>query len=422
MGLRKKTLARRQFVEQVSKGLLVAGGALSTNQTHLPRAAGPAAAPPQANADAETGTMPTVVLGRTGLRVSKIALGTSPPATRPVLAYCVEQGVNYMDSAVAYANGQAESAIGILFKELALDRQKFCLSTKSYDRDPSKWPAYVAESLKRLRTDYVDLFFVHDLGIHTKQDSDQDPTWISRRDVVEGAKALKKSGRIRHFGFSVHHRRPTHTFGLLREAAKSEVVDVLMLQYNFRDEKNEPLREALAAVRTARIGVIACKPQGTNAPIPDHLKAYLSEGFNRWQAAIRWLANDSLVDVVCSNMLNLEQAKQNIAAVKTPALRADDLHALRTYALATSSLCCHQCGRCLEVCPQQLDIPRIMRARMYYANYGLPDLGRETYASIPAGERAGQCLCDGACEGVCPYGLAIRKHIAQAAGLFGAVA
>jgi hypothetical protein len=411
----RNKLGRRQFVEHVSKGLLAAGGALSVGQVNRNEAA-----EPLEPSDSKAKTMPTVVLGRTDLRVSRISLGTNPPTSRSVLAYCAEQGVTYMDSAMGYANGRAEAGLGEMLKELGLDRRKFCLSTKSYERDPSKWPSLVAESVKRLQTDHVELFFVHDLGIHQRQDSDQDSTWINKREVVEGAKALKKSGLVRHFGFSVHHRRPEHTFGLLYESAKSEVVDVIMVQYNFRDEKNEPLREAIAAARKAQIGIIACKPVGGNQPIPNNLKTYLSDGFNRWQAAIRWLANNPLVDVVCANMLTVEQAKENIAAIKAPPLRADDLQMLRMYALATANLSCGQCGTCLKVCPQQLNIPRILRARMYHANYGLPELGQETYASIPTAERADRCLCDGACEKVCPNGVTIRKHLAHAAEMFGA--
>jgi len=412
MSKSRSKIARREFVGEVSKGLLAAGGALAAGNPAPSARAEPAVASPTAKA------MPSVVLGRTGLRVSKLSLGTCPPTSRPVFAYCVEQGVTYFDSAEGYSNGQAEAGLGDLMKELRLDRGKFCLSTKQYDREPSHWAPKLAESLKRLRTGYVDLFFVHDLGIHQKQPTDLDPLWISRRDVIEGAKALKKSGLIRHFGFSVHHRRPQHTFGLLREAITSDVVDVIMIQYSFRDEKNEALRKALADVRKANIALIACKPQGLNAPIPENLKSYLSDGFNRWQAAIRWLANDGMMDVICANMLNLEQAQQNIAAVKAPPLRAAEAQSLRMYALATSSVCCRQCGACLDVCPRQLDVPTILRALVYHENYGLPEQARDTYASIPPQWRADRCLCDGACEGACPNGLQIRRRLECAADLF----
>lgn len=406
-------LARRDFVGEISKGILAAGAALSVSNTVQ------GAEPADKAAEPTTKAMPYVTLGRTGLRVSKIALGTNPPTSRPVLAYCVEQGVNYFDSAESYANGRAETTLGETMKELGLDRKKFILSTKNYDREPSHWEPKIKEAAKRLQSDYLDLFYVHDLGIHQKQPTDLDPLWISRREIIDGAKALKKSGLIRFFAFSVHHRRPEHTFGLFREAIKAGHVDVIMVQYSFRDEKNERLRETIATARKAGIGVVVCKPQGGNAPIPDHLKGYLADGFNRWQAAIRWLANEPLVDVIAANMTNLEQARQNIAAVKAPALRAEDLHTLQLYALATENLYCHSCGECLGVCPQQLDVPTILRATMYHDNYGLPEQAREAYAAIPPQWRADKCLCDGACERACPHGLTIRRRMERARELFG---
>lgn len=419
MSEKKNRVGRRKFVEQISKAAL-ATSAFSARMAAAGEKAKSAAGDVSVTANEHAKTMPQAVLGRTGLRLSKISLGTNPPTSRPVLAYCVQQGVSYIDSAAGYAGGNAERILGELFEELGLDRRKFCLTTKSYDRTPEQWATSVAGSCERLRTDYVELFFIHDLGRFRDRPSDQDPTWIHNPDVVRAAKLLKKSGRIRFFGFSVHRRRPEYTYALIREAAKSEVVDVVMLQYNFRDENNESLREAIATARKARIGIIAVKPQGGNRPVPDHLQSYMSGGFNRWQAAIRWLAHDPLVDVVCSNMRNVAQAKENIAAIKAPRLKAEGLGQLRTYALATSSSYCHACERCLEVCPQQLDIPTILRATMYHENYDSPELARETYAAIPPHERADHCLGDGACERTCPNGLAVRRHLEHAAALFGA--
>lgn len=402
-------IGRREFVGQVSRGLLAAGAALSTGAGAV-----------SAAQDVQAAAMPYVTLGRTGLRVSKISLGTNPPTSRPVLAYSVAQGVNYIDTAELYARGRAEEIVGELFQELGLERSKFCLSTKTFDRNPENWPARVGEACKRLRTKYVDLFFIHDLGMKRQLESDKDPNWIHNDGVVRAAKALKESGRVRFFGYSVHRRNPEHTYGLIREAARRDVIDVIMLQYNFRDAENEPLREAMALARKAKIGLIACKPQGGNRPVPEHLKRYMADGFSRWQAAIRWLANDPLVDVVCSNMLNMQQAKENIAAIKAPPLESAHLRSLRMYAAATASEYCHACERCLDVCPQGIDVPTVLRAVMYHEDYGQPEMGRETYASVAPAYRADRCSDCAGCEQACPHGLPIRRRLQRTKALFGA--
>jgi len=394
---------RRRFVAALSGGL--AGVALTASAGETPTNA----------------KIPRIVLGRTKIEVSRIALGTVSPPTAAVLAYCIAQGLDFIDTAPNYSNGKAEEAVGQRFRELGLDRNKFILVSKTKERDVSKWPTVVAERCKRLGTDRLDLFYAHSLGGwggRPGQPLEDSPTWLLKPEVARAVAELKKSGLIRAFGYSCHVTLPEFVNPLIRESAKGEHVDALMVRYNFRELGNRELAESLEIAHKAGQAVIAMKTQAGAKDSPDQVKPYLEGGFNPWQAAIRWAVGNPNVHAVCSNMTTLEMARDNLAAIKQPRLSAQELRHLLLHARATADSACRMCARCLPVCPRGLAIPEILRATMYQDDYGDRPMAQQTYRAIPAQWRAEGCGECGACERVCPNGLTIRRHLARARLVF----
>jgi aryl-alcohol dehydrogenase-like predicted oxidoreductase len=148
-------------------------------------------------------------LGRTGLKVSELCLGTmlfgshaDEPTSRRIIDRARDQGVNFIDSADVYVRGKAEEIVG---RAIASDRDDWVLATKlgnpmSDKPGPNqrglsrKWIIQEAEaSLKRLGTDYIDLFYVHR----------EDPT-TPIAETLHALTDLVKQGKIRYYGISNH--------------------------------------------------------------------------------------------------------------------------------------------------------------------------------------------------------------------------
>jgi len=394
---------RRRFVATVSSGLT--GVALSAAAGEAPTG----------------GKIPRIVLGRTKLEVSRIALGTVSPPDRAVLAYCAQQGLNFIDAAPNYANGRSEEAVGQRFRELGLKRDQFILTSKTKSRDPSQWPNLIAESCKRMGTDRLDIFHAHSIGGwggRPGQRIEDSTTWLLKSEVARAVAELKKSGLIRAFGYSCHVTQRDWVNELIRESAKGEHIDVLMVRYNFRELGDRELAESLAIAHKAGQGVVAMKSQAGAKDSPDKVKPFLEGGFNHWQAAIRWAASNPSVHVVCANMTTLEMARDNLTAIKQPHLSARELNQLMLYAQATASNACRMCATCVPVCPRGIAIPEILRAVMYHDDYGDGQMARQTYGEINPQWRADRCGDCGTCERVCPNGLTVRSHLARAARVF----
>jgi aryl-alcohol dehydrogenase-like predicted oxidoreductase len=202
-------------------------------------------------------------LGRSGLRVSPLGLGTtklgrntavkyrapftlpSDDRVRELLATSLELGVNLIDTAPAY--GESERRIG---KFLATYRQHFVLSTKcgeqhedgysTYDFSMPTIMASVEESLRRLQTDSIEILLLHSDG--------RDVEILTQTDALEALSRLKRSGKIRAAGISAKTAA-----GVL---AARETVDVVMAPFSERDSS---LGEALRQAHDADLGVMAIK-------------------------------------------------------------------------------------------------------------------------------------------------------------------
>jgi len=160
--------------------------------------------------------MPTKVLGRTGERVSVLGFGGTANVTPPLLNIALAEGVTYLDTAQSYGNGNSERNIGSLLEKNG--RRKECfIVTKSTNHSASGLVANLEQgSLPRLRTDYVDLYYLHNLGDPGRLDD----------EMMRTAERLKKEKKIRFFGFSSHHNNMVPT---MNKAAEVGFVDVIMI-------------------------------------------------------------------------------------------------------------------------------------------------------------------------------------------------
>ncbi len=376
-------------------------------------------APPEPNDTQKTEKakypqLPRRKLGRADIEVPVICNGVmfnvveNPVILRASLRY----GVTYWDTASSYAGGNSELGVGQFFEKNPEARKDIFLVTKaSMAFTPERIEQRLQESLKRMNTDYIDLFY----GVHGCINPEKQLT----DDLARWAEDAKKRKLIKFFGFSTH----SNMAKCLMAASKLPWIDAVTTSYNLSLMLQPDMKEAVQACHEAGVAVIAMKVilgfQSRNPEAEEKLLNYfLDKGYTREQALIKTVLDDNRITAVCIRMENVSLLQTNVAAVldKTK-LTPDDLEALKTYAAET---CTGYCAGCADICaaavPAMPYIAEVMRYLMYYKSYGDTDQARELFAQLPAHARSRLKSADySAAEARCPQRMPIAQLMAEAA-------
>jgi hypothetical protein len=405
--MKENNVSRRDFVKTlgvVGVGSMVgAGQALAQSNDPTATAAAPASIKPV--------KIPTRTFGRTGVPVSMLCLGGifDIESNQLVLKQALDWGVTYWDTAAVYGGGKSEGGIGAYLEKNPQVRRDIFLVTKSHGGGPEGMTKALNLSLERLKTDYIDLYFVHGPD-NTSEFTPEMKAW------AEKAKADKK---IRFFGFSTHKNMEN----CLQEAAKLGWIDGIMLKYDFSLMHTDAMKSAMDAATKAGIGLTAMKTQN-KSPIATETEAdlklgghFIKRGFTQQQAKLKAIWENPQIASICSQMPNLTVLQSNIAAaLDKTSLTAADRAALREYAEATRSRHCAGCARFCETAPgHQAPVGDVMRALMYHRSYGDPELARTVFSQMPETARRGLAGFDyAAAERACPHGLPIAQLMREA--------
>ena len=359
--------------------------------------------------------MPRRPFGRSGIMVSTLSLGGMFDIlnNRLMLAKALDWGINYWDTAEFYGRGRSEEGIGRWFARNPHTRKQVFLVTKLSTRRGGEFTPRLEESLKRLHTDYVDLFFVHGIrGISEMESS-----------LKSWAQAMKKAGKIKLFGFSTH----TNMEECLEGAAKLPWIDGIMFTYNYRLMHEPRMKEAVEACYRAGIGLTAMKTMG-GGPVKSDSESeiemagrFMQKGFSDNQAKLMAVWQDKRIASICSQMPNLTILAANAAAeVGKNRLSRSDRTLLAHYARETSADYCAGCERlCSEALPERLPISDVMRCLMYYHSYQDLELARSTFQTLPTRTKALLTRLDFSdAEESCPHKLPIGKLLREATSLF----
>ena len=362
---------------------------------------------------AAPGPMPRRKLGKTGLEVSILNLGGMFDTinNQLLLRQALGWGVNFWDTAEAYGNGMSEEGYGRFFARNPEARKQIVLTTKLVPKG-GKFDERLDAALARLKTDYVDLFYVHGISGIGEMDG----------QMRDWAAAKKKAGKIKFFGFSSHANMEDCLLG----AAKLDWIDAVMVSYNFRLMHEQKMREAIAACAKVGIGVVAMKTQG-GGPVKTDSEAeldmagrFLEKGFTDKQAKLKAIWQNPDIAAACSQMPNLTILSANVAAARdATALAREDFDALRAFADATHGDYCAGCaGVCGAAMGGAVPVADVMRAMMYHRDYGETAIAKELYASLPEALRRDPASLDfSRAEAACPRGLAIAAIMDDASRL-----
>jgi predicted aldo/keto reductase-like oxidoreductase len=362
-----------------------------------------------------------VRLGRTGLEVSDVSFGSASSHDPDLVRHALDRGVTYFDTAESYRFGWAEESIGEALQGLR-DRVVLGSKTKAGAGDrQADMMAALEGSLRRLRTDYLDIYFNHAVNDVARM---QNPEWAA---FTERA---RQQGKIRFRGMSGHGSRLVEC---LDYAIRQDLVDVVLVAYSFAQDPavldrlrhtfhyvaiQSELPGALERAKAKDIGVLAMKTL-MGGRLND-MRAYERDGATFAQAALRWALSSPHVDGALISMTSVERIDEYVAASGDPGLRGGDLELLGRYAeLQSDSYCRPGCNACERACPENVAIAEVLRTRMYAVDYRDPALAVEDYAKLGAAASACLVCAHHACLGACPFGLPIPELTRDAATRLG---
>jgi predicted aldo/keto reductase-like oxidoreductase len=197
-------------------------------------------------------------LGKTGERVSLLCLGgwhigsvKDPNEAVKIMHRALDEGLTFFDNAWDYHDGGSEEVMG---KALAVDgkRKKCFLMTKNCGRDAKAVGQHLEDSLKRLRTDVIDLMQFHEINY------DNDPDWIMEKGGLRALLAAQKAGKVRYVGFTGHKDPRIHLAMLKKHKWDTVQMPINVCDYHYRSFA----RQVVPAANEAGAGVIGMKSLG----------------------------------------------------------------------------------------------------------------------------------------------------------------
>ena len=349
-------------------------------------------------------------LGATDLRISDISFGASRLRQEPELvAHALDLGINYFDTAESYTGGTSEETLG---KALRGKRDRVYLTSKghfsAYDTVDDMMHT-LEGSLRRLQTDYIDVYFNHAVNDVERLKNEAFYTFTER---------AKQQGKIRYVGLSGHGGR---LIECLDYAISRKAYDVMLVAYNFGQDPSflqsltrnfdfiaiqQELPRVIKKAKAAGMGVVAMKTL-RGAKLND-MAPYQRDGATFAQAAFRWVLSNPHVDALIVSMKSKSDIDEFVAASGGSKVSQQDTELLRRYAeLNDATYCRPLCDACEASCPEGVPIADVLRHKMYFEDYGAERMAMERYAALSTNAAACQTCAHQACRNACPYGLDI---------------
>jgi len=350
-------------------------------------------------------------LGRTGLEISDISFGSSRTTDPALVRYALERGVNYFDTAEGYKDGRSEAAIG---EALQGERDRVILASKvkaGRDTPRAEIMKKLEESLVRLRTDRIDVYFNHAVN---------DVARLQNQEWLEFAVRAKEQGKIRFTGMSGHGGRLVEC---LDHALDRDLFDVILCGYNFGQDPSfhqrftsrldwvavQPdLPRVLAKAHAKGVGVVAMKTL-RGARLND-MRPYEQGGATTAQAAFRWVLSNPSVNALIISMTSREKIDEFIGASGGSEPRGAELDLLDGYLRSSrDGYCNHGCDACEKSCPHGVPVSEVLRTRMYATDYGDSNYASREYAQLAVNAASCVSCLHRSCLGKCPQGLEVAR-------------
>lgn len=335
-------------------------------------------------------------------------------ATEKMVAYAMEQGINYYDTAWGYHNGNSEIVMG---KALAkYPRERFYLATKFPGYDLSNMPKVqeiFEQQLQKCGVEYFDFYLFHNV-CEMNIDAYLDPQF----GIFDYLKAQKKAGHIRHLGFSAHGSCEVMKRFLDAYGADMEFCQI---QLNYLDWTFQDAKAKVELLKQYQIPVWVMEPLrgGRLAALPEAETNTLKsmrpeESVPAW--AFRFLQTIPEVTMILSGMSNFEQLAENIKTFETNApLSETEMDMLLNLAngMLNGTLPCTACRYCTSHCPKGLDIPMLLELYNEHSFTGGGFLAPMALMAVAEDKQPSACIGCRSCEQVCPQRIKISEAMAD---------
>jgi hypothetical protein len=356
--------------------------------------------------------------GKTNLRLSVFSLGTMRylacfENAQQTIKQALALGINHVETARGY--GKSEEYFGRVLKAgLSIPRSQLHITTKippTADADTMR--QYIDESLERLQLDYLDCLGIH--GLNTWQHLE----WVQAKSgCMQAVQEAVADGRVRHVGFSTHG-----SLELIQAAINTDLFEFVNLHYYYFFQRHAPAIQ-LAAQKDMGVFIISPADKGGRLYTPPQKLKDLCEPYSPLELNYRFLLNDNRISTLSIGPANPDELIEPLqVAAQDNKLTSEEIYAFQRLEnqqkIALGSDNCSQCYACLP-CPENINIPEVLRLRNLAAAYNMTDYGQYRYGMFEnaghwfPGMKASRCTECGDCLPRCPENLDIPTLLEDA--------
>jgi predicted aldo/keto reductase-like oxidoreductase len=330
-----------------------------------------------------------------------------------LIQYAADNGVNYFDTAYGYHNTTSESVLGEALeggrraKVKIVTKQPFGVMKTQDDIRRN-----LENTLKKLRTDYLDVYLIHNIQKQTWDD-------IKKRKIIEEYEKFRAEGLIRGIGFSYHGQFPT-----FKDVLSFYSWDMCQIQQNLIDIDHEATEAAITLAGEKGCALVIMEPLrgGSLANPPEPVKRIYDE-YPVKRSGVEWafrhMINYPQVSTILSGVTTLEQLKEDIEIFSKPdalpnSLSPDErsiLSRVKVQYESMASIPCTACEYCLP-CPRGVRIPDVFAKYNDGVMFGTFEAVRRSYYyTVKSKQDVSLCVSCGQCETKCPQHISIPKQL-----------
>lgn len=367
---------------------------------------------------------------KTGEKVSLLGFGTmrfptlengeiNEPEAIKMIRSAIDSGINYVDTAYMYHNGESEVVTGKALKDGY--REKVLLADKMpvwMAKDEASMKQIFINQLERLHDQVIDMYLVHNL---TRQ------IWkrALQFNTLEFLEQKRAEGKIKHLGFSFHD-----DVEFFKEVVDAYPWDFCQIQLNYMDVNFQAGLEGLKYAASKGIPVIIMEPlKGGKLTdlLPESIEKYWAEAdVKRTPAewALRWVADFPEVLTILSGMTTMEQVQENIRILSTAepnSLTEKEQRIIAKVSEEYNNLIKYSCTACRYCmpCPQRIEIPSVINLYNEWHLYnGNPKIKSDFNMWISPKARPSVCTSCNACQSHCPQGLPVAEIMQKSKEIF----